>query len=476
MKDYDPYKKTILFFASLVNIILMTGVFAYIWYSYYSSMMYVTSFYEKGHYVVIGLFALILFFFSNMYGGLKIGQLRRIEVMLSQYLSLFLTNIIMYIVISLLAFRAVNPMMLLISLIIEMAISTIWNFIIIYVYNRIFQPWKILLIYGERPATDLVYKVETRRDKYAIYDAINIDEGMEAIHEKMKDFQAVIIGDISAVKRNDMLKYCYANKIRAYVIPKISDIILMGAERIHVFDTPLLLSKGYALSFDQRFWKRVLDLIIAVPMLIIASPVMLITAIAIKLYDKGPVFYKQVRCTLYEKEFPIYKFRSMIVNAESDGVAMLARENDDRITPVGKFIRATRIDELPQLFNIIKGDMSFVGPRPERPEIMREYCEEMPEFTFRTRVKAGLTGYAQVYGKYNTTPYDKLKLDLFYIENYSIWTDIKLILMTIKTVLKKDATEGIGDDQITAEKEVSATEEKVEDIVKEIVENSEENA
>lgn len=476
MKNYDPYKKTILFFASLVNIILMTGVFAYIWYSYYSSMMYVTSFYEKGHYVVIGLFALILFFFSNMYGGLKIGQLRRIEVMLSQYLSLFLTNIIMYIVISLLAFRAVNPMMLLISLIIEMIISTVWNFIIIYVYNRIFQPWKILLIYGERPATDLVYKVETRRDKYAIYDAINIDEGMEAIHEKMKDFQAVIIGDISAVKRNDMLKYCYANKIRAYVIPKISDIILMGADRIHVFDTPLLLSKGYALSFDQRFWKRLLDFIIAVPMLMIASPVMLITALAIKLYDKGPVFYKQVRCTIYEKEFYIYKFRSMIVNAESDGVAKLAKENDDRITPVGKFIRATRIDELPQLFNIIKGDMSFVGPRPERPEIMHEYCEEMPEFKFRTRVKAGLTGYAQVYGKYNTTPYDKLKLDLFYIENYSIWTDIKLILMTVKTVLKKDATEGIGDDQITAEKEISATEEKVEDIVKEIVENSEENA
>ena len=474
MKNYDPYKKTILFFASLVNIILMAGVFAYVWYNYYSSMMYVTTFYRKGHYVVIGLFAIILFFFSNMYGGLKIGQLRRIEVMLSQYLSLLLTNIIAYIVISLLAFRAVNPMTLIMSFIVEMVISTIWNVIIIHVYNRIFQPWKILLIYGERPAADLVYKVEARRDKYAIYDAINIDEGIDVIHEKMKDFQAVIIGDISAVKRNDMLKYCYANKIRAYVIPKISDIILMGAEKIHVFDTPFLLSKGYALSFDQRFWKRILDLIIAVPMLIIASPIMLITAIAIKLYDKGPVFYKQVRCTLYEKEFPIYKFRSMIVNAESDGVAMLARENDDRITPGGKFIRATRIDELPQLFNIIKGDMSFVGPRPERPEIMREYCEEMPEFTFRTRVKAGLTGYAQVYGKYNTTPYDKLKLDLFYIENYSIWTDIKLILMTIKTVLKKEATEGIGDDQITAEKEVSSTRESVEDIVKEIVGSSEE--
>lgn len=316
-----------------------------------------------------------------------------------------------------------------------------------------------------------VYKVEARRDKYAYMMQINIDEGIDKIAEKIKKFQAVIIGDISAEKRNDMLKYCYANKVRAYVIPKISDIILMGADRIHVFDTPFLLSKGYTLSFDQRLFKRALDLIIAVPMTIIASPVMLFTAAAIKLYDKGPVFYKQIRCTKYEREFEIYKFRSMIVNAEGDGVAKLAKENDERITPVGKFIRATRVDELPQLFNIIKGDMSFVGPRPERPEIMKQYCEEMPEFPFRTRVKAGLTGYAQVYGKYNTTPYDKLKLDLFYIENYSLWTDIKLILMTVKTVLKKEATEGVADNQTTAEKNVDENAESVEKIVEEIVKN-----
>lgn len=465
MKNYDPYKKTILFFASLVNIALMTGIFAYAWYHYYSSTMYVYQFYRRGHYLIIGLYALLLFFFSNMYGGLKIGQLRRIEVMLSQYLSLFLTNIMSYIIISLLAFRLVNPSRMLAVMLLEMLVSSLWNVIIIHGYNQIFQPWKLLLIYGERPAADLVYKVETRRDKYAIYDAVNIDEGLEAIGEKMKEFQAVIIGDISAIKRNDILKYCYANKIRAYVIPKLSDIILMGADRIHVFDTPFLLSKGYTLSFDQRFWKRFLDLCLAVPLLVVLSPIMAVTALAIYLYDRGPVFYKQVRCTKYEREFEIYKFRSMIVDAERDGVAKLAAANDDRITPVGKFIRAARIDELPQLFNILKGDMSFVGPRPERPEIMKEYCEAMPEFAFRTRVKAGLTGYAQVYGKYNTTPYDKLKLDLFYIENYSFWMDLKLILMTIKTVLKRDATEGVAQGQTTAWKE-KETEESVEEIIK----------
>ena len=469
MKNYDPYKKMILFFVSLINIIMMSAVFAYAWYSYYMDTMYNYTFYRKGNYVVIALYGIILFFFSHMYGGLKIGQLRRVEVMLSQYLSLFLANGVMYIVISLLAFGFVNPMLLIAMFLIQMIVSTVWNYIAIYFYNRIFQPWKILLIYGEYPAADLVYKVEARRDKYAIYDAINISEGMDAIAEKVKDFQAVIIGDISAVERNDVLKYCYKNKIRAYIVPKISDIILMGADKIHVFDTPFLLSRGYTLSFDQRLIKRAMDIIIASILTIITSPILIVTALAIKLYDKGPVFYKQVRYTKGDKEFEIYKFRSMIVNAESDGVAQLAKENDDRITPVGRFIRATRIDELPQLFNILKGDMSFVGPRPERPEIAKEYCEQIPEFSFRTRVKAGLTGYAQVYGKYNTSPYDKLKLDLFYIANYSLWTDIKLMMMTDKIVLKKEATEGVDENQTTAAAVSVEESESVEEIVQEIV-------
>lgn len=467
MKNFDPYKRTILFFASMINVCMMTALFSYSWYHFYADMMYTYRFYCRGNYVVLALYAVLLFFFSNMYGSLKIGRFRRIEVLLSQYLSLFLTNVVMYVVISLLAFRFVTPFYLFVVLLAEMLVSTIWNVIVIKLYNRIFQPWKILLVYGERPAADLVYKVEARRDKYAIYDAVNINEGMEQIKKRILDFQAVIIGDIPAVERNDVLKYCYAKKVRAYVIPKISDIILMGADRIHVFDTPFMLSRGYTLSFDQRFGKRTLDIILSVLLLIAASPFMLLTALAIKLYDHGPVFYSQVRCTKGGKEFAIYKFRSMIVDAEKKGGVQLAKEHDERITPVGRVIRAARIDELPQLFNILKGDMSFVGPRPERPELIKEYSQEMPEFVFRMRVKAGLTGYAQVYGKYNTTPYDKLKLDLFYIENYSFWTDMKLILMTVKTIFKPASTEGIEQEQTNALKEQVDTTD-VEEIVKEI--------
>lgn len=208
--------------------------------------------------------------------------------------------------------------------------------------------------------------------------------------------------------------------------------------------------------------KRFIDLFCALILCLIASPFMLLTALAVKLYDRGPVLYKQTRCTIDGRQFQILKFRSMRVDAEKDGVARLASKQDSRITPVGKFIRKVRLDELPQLFNIIKGDMSFIGPRPERPEIIAQYMEIMPEFAYRMKVKAGLAGYAQVYGKYNTTPYDKLKLDLTYIENYSVWLDLKLMLLTVKVLLWPDSTEGIETDQITALKQSHAAAEETD--------------
>lgn len=467
-RNYDPYKKTILFFLSLISILLMSALFAWFWYNIYAETMYAYRFYRRGNYAIIALYAILQYFFAQTYGALRIGQLRRIEVVLSQFLSNFIANFVMYIIISLLAFRPVNPAGMLVMQLMDFVIATLWTMFATILYNRIFQPWKILLIYGERPAADLIYKVEARRDKYAIYDAIDVNEGLEAIGERMEDFQAVIIGDIAVDKRNELLKYCFGKKKRAYVIPKISDILLMGADQIHIFDTPFSLVKGYAMSFDEKLRKRFLDLAFCIPLILITSPLMLLIALAIKLYDRGPVFYRQVRLTKNDREFQIIKFRSMVVDAEDDGEAVLAQENDPRVTPVGRFIRATRMDELPQLFNILKGDMSFVGPRPERPEIAREYTEEMPEFAFRTRVKAGLTGFAQIYGKYNTVPYDKLKLDLFYIENFTLWLDVKLILMTIKTILKKDASEGIAEEQQTALRESAASNEEIESIVHEI--------
>ncbi|MDE6925375.1 MAG: sugar transferase [Acetatifactor sp.] len=228
----------------------------------------------------------------------------------------------------------------------------------------------------------------------------------------------------------------------------MSDIIVKGTEVVNLFDSPLLLCKNIGLNFEQRIMKRLMDVVISGLGLVITSPIMLITAISIKCNDGGPVFFKQDRCTLNGKVFSIYKFRSMIVDAEKDGKSRPALEDDDRITKVGKIIRKTRIDELPQLLNILKGEMSFVGPRPERIEHIEKYCKEIPEFSYRLKMKGGLTGYAQVYGRYNTAAYDKLKMDLLYIVNYSVLMDIQIIFETVKILFKKESTEGFSKQQI----------------------------
>jgi exopolysaccharide biosynthesis polyprenyl glycosylphosphotransferase len=298
------------------------------------------------------------------------------------------------------------------------------------------------MILGRDDAVTLKFKMETRPDKYNIAKLIPVEDGFESICQQIQEYDAVIINDVHAQIRNDILKFCYQNSIRTYLTPKITDIVVRGAESIALFDTPLLLVKGTGLTPADAFWKRAMDLLLSLIATVIASPIMLLVALAIKLEDGGPVFYKQARVTLGGKVFNILKFRSMIVDAEKEGHSIPATGKDPRITKVGRFIRACRVDELPQLLNILKGDMSIVGPRPERVEHMESYGKNIPEFALRTKVKGGLTGYAQVYGKYNTSPYDKLRLDMVYIENYSLALDIKLILMTLRILLKKESTEG----------------------------------
>ena len=261
----------------------------------------------------------------------------------------------------------------------------------------------------------------------------------------------VFMSGIHSHDRNVILKYCVENNIGTFVIPRIGDTIMSGAYPMHMFHLPMLKVGRYHPQPEYLFIKRLLDIVISAVALVVLSPIFLITAISIKATDHGPVFYKQIRLTKDGKEFGILKFRSMRVDAEKDGVARLSSgDHDDRITPVGKVIRACRIDELPQLLNILRGELSIVGPRPERPEIAAQYCEEMPEFSLRLQAKAGLTGYAQIYGKYNTTPYDKLVMDLMYIAHPSIVEDLKIMFATVKILFMPESTEGVSEGQTTA--------------------------
>lgn len=460
MKKIESLKRLIILQLSLVGILLQVGIYAFAWFQIYYPLVLRgyqrdvgIKFYFRGHVLILLVYFLLLFFFMQMYGGMKIGYLKAGDVFFSQCFSLVCANVISYMQISLM-YGWVAPVVPIIYVTLaDIVLAGVWTAGCNHLYKKVFPPRKLLLVYGERSIDDITEKFKSRPDKYKIEKSIHIEAGMEQIEmEAKKGYDALVLWDIPVEVRNKLLKFCYGDSIRVYMMPKIPDIMLRGADQLHLFDTPILFLREYVLTFEQRFVKRTIDIVCALILVVLASPFMLVTAIAIKLYDRGPVLYKQVRCTRDMQEFYILKFRSMRVDAEKDGVARLASKNDDRITPIGKFIRMVRIDELPQLINILKGEMSFIGPRPERPEIIAQYVEEMPEFVYRTKVKAGLAGYAQVYGKYNTTPYDKLKLDLFYIENYSVWMDIKLMLLTLKILLKPESTEGVDANQTTAMK------------------------
>lgn len=448
MNSRDYYKRLINFAARIVLIAFETLAFAFIWYRYYSNGVFGEEiFYRRGHWAVIGIYILILFFFTREFGGYKVGYLRISEVYLSQVLSILCANVVVYIEICAIHRDYVNPMPVFALTLAELMIVLPWVFITRVLWARLFPPRRLLVVYDERSPEEIISKINARPDKYHVCEAINVSKGSKAVFDKIHEYEAIVLCDIHSEIRNDILKHCFYYSIRTYVTPKLSDIIITGAEGIYLFDSPLLVSRNQGLSADQLFIKRVMDIVISLTMLIILLPFMVLVAAAIKLYDKGPVFYYQKRLTRDGKEFKMIKFRSMRMDSEKDG-AKLASRNDDRITPVGRFLRRIHFDELPQIINVFKGDMSFVGPRPERPEIAELYSEKIPEFPFRLKVKAGLTGYAQVYGKYNTSPYDKLKLDLTYIENYSVFLDVKIILGTFKVLFQKENTEGFDENKI----------------------------
>ena len=444
-------KRMIMFWSKLFIVLLQTGIYGWLWYGHYKDMMPV-KYWERGNWAIIALYGIFIIVFSRAFGALKVGYLKTWDIMYSQMLTIICVNGVTYLQLELIngdwkLFENSEPMFLLCA--VDFIIVLCWALFMRWIYAIIYPPHEKLLIYGNISPDAIISKLESRKDKYHVKEKMPLSAGMDNILERILQYDAVLVGDIPVQDRNVFIKYCFEKNIRCYGIPKISDIMIRNSESIDLFDSPLLLFRNNGLTYRQMFVKRAMDIVISFVGIILASPFMLIIALAIKLYDHGPVFYKQKRQTMGGREFDILKFRSMIVDSEQHG-ARLAKEHDDRITPVGKVIRRLHFDELPQLFNILKGDMAFVGPRPERKEITEEYTKEIPEFPFRLKVKAGLTGYAQVYGQYNTVPYDKLKLDLTYITNYSIWLDIKLIILTVKILFQKEKSEGVDDEQKTA--------------------------
>lgn len=424
---------------TLLEILILTLAYYIVWMKGYD----LAYFAYKGKYVLMGVYAVLLYALFLNSECTMFGQLHRGDLIMGQIISICLVNAITYLQLCLIAngILPLTPMLALTAA--DIVIAIVLILLYTSLYHRLYAPHDMLLIYGHRRGVELKIKMDARKDKYNISGLISSDEGYDKIIQEIPKYDAVVINDVPAQLRNDLLKYCYRYRVRTYVSPKLTDIMLRGARNITLFDTPLLLVKGTGLTPAERVTKRAMDILISAIVLLILSPLMLLIAAAIKLEDGGPVFFRQKRLTRNGREFDILKFRSMVVDAEKYAGAVLATDNDPRITRVGRIIRPFRLDELPQLINILKGDMSIVGPRPERKVIADEYCKDIPEFAYRLKVRGGLTGYAQIYGKYNTSAYDKLRLDLMYIENYSLLLDIKLMILTIRILFSKESTEGV---------------------------------
>lgn len=455
-KQRDQYKRIFKYMAAAVHLGLLMWVFGHLWYTCYADKI-IQPFFRRGNWLVIGIYGVLLLFFTSFYGGYQIGYLKRGDVAYSSCLSILLVDGITYLQVSLIGRDWMDPRPILTAFGLDVVITILWVFLADLAYRKLYPPRELLMLYEDgETAREVARRLASRAEKFHIGQMIRVGTDLEPLYEYIQGYDSVVLCDIKSVRRSTLLKYCYDQGKRIYVTPKISDTILRGAEEVQLFDTPLLLCKNQGLSAEQRFLKRLMDLVGGGIITILASPFMLLTALAIKLYDGGPVIYKQERLTLDGKVFELYKFRSMVVDAEQAQGAMLSTKNDQRITPVGRFIRSVRLDELPQLLNILKGEMSLVGPRPERPEIAQQYEQEMPEFSYRLKVKAGLTGYAQVWGKYNTTPYNKLKMDLNYIQNYSLLLDVKLILMTVKVLFQRERTEGVEQPENTKKETIGS--------------------
>lgn len=420
---------------------------------------------EEFRALLVNSVAYIVLFYLMLrtYNGYYVGYDRIVDLVYSQGLAQFITALIIYAGNCIIRLRFLNPLGLLALAAVEIVFDVLWCYASNKLYFAINKPKRTVIIYRNENDLARLSEIKSYDKKFTVEKYIEDPaDDYESLYRELDGFEAVFVVGVNATLRNAIVKYCTDTGVHGYFAPHVGDIVMAGAPHVQAFGVPIVSVRRARLDPEYYLIKRCFDIFASLLGIIISSPFMLIVALCIKLYDGGPVLYKQTRLTKNAKQFRIWKFRSMRVDAEKDGIARLAKDHDDRITPVGKIIRACRLDELPQLFNILSGDMSIVGPRPERPEIAAQYEEIMPAFSLRLQVKAGLTGYAQIYGKYNTAPYDKLQMDLMYINNMSPIEDLKLMFATIRILFMKESTSGVDANQVIALRPQEKTEAETE--------------
>lgn len=399
--------------------------------------------------IVLEIFCVLFIFYTYDFYTKLIR--RKYEIMLSIAITVLVTTITILISGALFPryFHVVSRIYYLIVPILMFSLIFLWKIVLLRIIKNVEGASKLLVIESKDVEDSLARKIkysylELYEAWYTQIDVNNDDEIKNIINEFDKYSSIFISPDIPENVVGTLISKAVSKRKEIYILPDLYNISIMKNETVQFEDTPALRIKQFGLSKMQNILKRIMDIFVSTVGIVITSPIMLIVAIAIKMDSDGPVIYKQERLTYMQKSFNVLKFRTMYDNAEKNTGAVFAMDNDPRITKVGKVLRSLRIDELPQFFNIFIGDMTIVGPRPERAVFVKEFILEIPDYDKRFFVKAGLTGFAQVYGRYDTTPENKVLYDLLYIKQYSMFLDIKLILLTIKTVFVKESSEGFG--------------------------------
>ena len=446
----EKRKGAVLQLINLISVVLMTLPFAWVWFRVYAKQMWLP-FFNRGNWYMLLVFAIVYVTFGKVYEGFSLSTNRISGTVFSQGLALLATDFVMYLILLLVVRRyLLNPIPLFLAFLAQCVLITVSTTLCHKFYFSFFRPYRTAVVYGSRAGIEDLIRQYGLTKEFSVRQVVTIEDCLKDL-SVLDGMEVVFLSGIHSHERNIVLKYCMAKDVTCYVLPRLGDAMLSGARRTHMFHLEVLELKADEPPLHYVVIKRLADIVISALALLLLSPLFLGIAAAIKLQDGGPVFYRQERLTKNGKRFMLMKFRSMRVDAESDGVARLSSgEDDPRITSVGRFLRKCRLDELPQLINILLGHMSLCGPRPERPEIAAQYEQILPEFNLRLQAKAGLTGYAQVYGKYNTTPYDKLLMDLVYIAHPSLLEDVRILFATVKVLFIPESTEGIRPGQETA--------------------------
>ena len=386
-----------------------------------------------------------------VYGGFEVGRKKNKPVISALISGIAVTDLVTYIQLEImnvnenynarLILFGTDLLYLLLCYVIQVVVIILFVRFGNQIYFHFTPPQSVLLILGEPAQEEGMrakigqYQLQWRVDNVAMFYTPDLKQMIDQA-------DIVFLGQMPMGAKFTLLKMCYDDRKDVMCKADMEEIMLCNSQTAIVDDAAFLSMKYNKITLFQRVVKRLGDIALSLLALILLSPFILLISLLIKMEDGGPVIFKQSRLTTDGKPFTIWKFRTMIPHNEVDDTQVSVAVNDPRITKIGAFLRRYRLDEIPQFVNILVGDMSLVGPRPEMMANVARYKTVLPSFVYREKMKAGLTGYAQIEGRYNTSAEDKLMLDMMYIESFSIWLDVKLILRTFTVLLKKDSTQG----------------------------------